>query len=161
MAYLLDANVFISGKRLHYGFDFCPGFWDWLVRANQAGRVYCVEKVADELTGSGDDLSQWFRQYEARFSVPVDQSVLPAFATISSWVTAQNYTPDARSQFFQVADYYLVAQALAGSHTVVTHEVPSGTPKKVKIPDVCVGLRIPCISPFEMLRREQARFVLG
>ena len=30
MAYLLDANVFIAAKNLHYGFDFCPAFWDWL-----------------------------------------------------------------------------------------------------------------------------------
>ena len=30
MAYLLDANVFIEAKRRHYGFDFCPAFWDWL-----------------------------------------------------------------------------------------------------------------------------------
>ena len=28
MAYLLDANVFISAKNLHYGLDFCPAFWD-------------------------------------------------------------------------------------------------------------------------------------
>ena len=26
--YLLDANVFIQAKNLHYGFDFCPAFWD-------------------------------------------------------------------------------------------------------------------------------------
>ncbi len=25
MAYLLDANVFIQAKNLHYGLDFCPG----------------------------------------------------------------------------------------------------------------------------------------
>ena len=24
MAYLLDANIFIQAKQLHYGFDFCP-----------------------------------------------------------------------------------------------------------------------------------------
>lgn len=34
MPYLLDADVFISAKNLHYGFDFCPAFWDWLIRAN-------------------------------------------------------------------------------------------------------------------------------
>jgi hypothetical protein len=27
MAYLLDSDVFIQAKNLHYGFDFCPGFW--------------------------------------------------------------------------------------------------------------------------------------
>ena len=26
MAYLLDANVFIQAKNLHYGLDFCPAF---------------------------------------------------------------------------------------------------------------------------------------
>ncbi len=30
MPYLLDTNVFIQAKNLHYGFDFCPAFWDWL-----------------------------------------------------------------------------------------------------------------------------------
>ena len=31
MAYLLDANVFIQAKNLHYGLDFCSAFWDWLI----------------------------------------------------------------------------------------------------------------------------------
>jgi len=30
MACLLDANVFMQAKNLHYGLDFCPAFWDWL-----------------------------------------------------------------------------------------------------------------------------------
>ena len=47
--YLLDANVFIRAKNLHYGFDFCPAFWDWLVDRNRAGTVASVERVADEL----------------------------------------------------------------------------------------------------------------
>ncbi len=33
MAYLLDSDVFIRAKRDHYGFDFCPAFWDWLEQA--------------------------------------------------------------------------------------------------------------------------------
>jgi len=27
MDYLVDTNVFIQAKNLHYGFDFCPAFW--------------------------------------------------------------------------------------------------------------------------------------
>ncbi len=34
MAYLLDADVFIRAKNLHYGFDFCPAFWEWLIAQN-------------------------------------------------------------------------------------------------------------------------------
>jgi hypothetical protein len=45
MAYLLDADTFIQAKNLHYGFDFCPGFWDWIVRENAAGRVFSIGKV--------------------------------------------------------------------------------------------------------------------
>lgn len=36
--YLLDANIFIQAKNLHYGFDFCPAFWDWGVVQNEAGK---------------------------------------------------------------------------------------------------------------------------
>jgi hypothetical protein len=46
MAYLLDADVFIRAKNLHYGLDFCPAFWDWLmseVRISQAR--YAIDLV--------------------------------------------------------------------------------------------------------------------
>jgi hypothetical protein len=161
MAYLLDANVLITAKRLHYGFDFCPGFWEALLQANQAGRLFCVEKVVDELIASGDELSSWIKFYRQNLSLAVDQRALPSFSAVSNWVTTQGYTPDAQAQFLQVADYYLTAQALAGGHTVVTLEVPSGSKRRIKIPDVCVGLGIKCISTYEMLRAEQVKLVLA
>ena len=49
MAYLLDANVFIAAKNLHYGLDFCPAFWEWLVASHSAGFVYSVENPFDML----------------------------------------------------------------------------------------------------------------
>ncbi|WP_157115536.1 hypothetical protein [Prosthecochloris sp. HL-130-GSB] len=52
---------------------------------------------------------------------------------MSSWATTQGYTPAAISTFLQVADFYLLAHALAGEFT----------------------------TPFDMLRRERAMFVLG
>ena len=56
---------------------------------------------------------------------------------------------------------YLIVHALTTGDTVVTHERADNSQKKVKIPDVCVGLGIKTMSPYEMLRKEQARFVLG
>jgi hypothetical protein len=36
----VHANVFIQAKNLHYGLDFCPAFWDWLITtAMRAARV--------------------------------------------------------------------------------------------------------------------------
>ena len=59
MAYVLDADVFITAKRLHYGLDFCPGFWEWLIVTNTASQVFSIEKVGDEIAAGGDDLSVW------------------------------------------------------------------------------------------------------
>jgi hypothetical protein len=72
----------------------------------------------------------------------------------------QQYEPAAINTFLQVADYYLVAYALAGQHIVVTHEVASPSTRRIKIPDACIGLGIQHMTPYEMLRREKARFVL-
>jgi hypothetical protein len=41
--------------------------------------------------------------------------------------------------FLQVSDYYLVAQAHAGNHIIVSHEVPSSSIRKIKIPDARIG----------------------
>ena len=78
----------------------------------------------------------------------------------SSWASQQGYDPAAVTTFLQAADFYLVAQALAHGHTVVTHEVPAQSVKKIKIPNVCIGMGIKPMTPFEMLRVEKARFVL-
>ena len=28
--YLLDTDTLIRAKNEHYGFDLCPGYWNWL-----------------------------------------------------------------------------------------------------------------------------------
>lgn len=159
--YLLDANVFIQAKNLHYGFDFCPAFWEWLVSKNQDGLVASIDKVSDELQAGDDDLSVWANDRDGSFFLKPDDSVLPALSSVSTWATGQNYASAAISTFLQVADYWLVAHALANEYIMVTHEVPSDSVRKIKIPNACIGLGIKCVSPFEMLRRERARFVLG
>ncbi len=105
MPYLLDTNVFLQAKNLHDGFDFCPGFWDWLQESTAAELFFSIEKVKAELVD--DDAAAWALKY-----------------------------------------------------TVVTHEVPANSVRKVKIPNVCIGLDVRCMTPFEMLRVERARFIL-
>ena len=161
MAYLLDANVFMQAKNLHYGLDFCPAFWDWLIRENESQRVFSIERVCDEIKAGDDDLSEWAKVRGAGFFLKPDSDVLPALGDVSTWATSQGYEPAAVSTFLQVADYYLVAHALAGEYTVVTHEIASASTKRIKIPNACIALGAKCVTPFEMLRRERARFVLG
>lgn len=161
MAYLLDANVFIAAKNLHYGLDFCPAFWDWLIAEHAADAVFSIEKVGDEVQAVADELSEWAEARGDAFFLRPDAAAFPALAAVSTWANDQAYTPAAVSTFLQIADYYLVAQAQAGGHTVVTHEVPSASNRKIKIPDACIGLGIKFMTPYAMLRRERARFVLG
>jgi len=161
MAYLLDANVFIAAKNLHYGLDFCPAFWDWLIQQNTAGRVFSIEKVGDEVQAVADELSDWASaRGEAMFLRP-EAAVFPSLGAVSNWANGAGYEMAAISTFLQIADYYLVAQAHATGNTVVTHEVPGASRKKIKIPDACIALDIKCMTPYEMLRTERARFVLG
>ena len=161
MAYLLDANVFIQAKNLHYGFDFCPAFWDWLAEQNDTGKVASIEKVANELQAGDDELAAWAAARGGEFFLPPDDAVLQALGTVSDWASGHGYEPAAVATFFQVADYWLVAHALAHGCIVVTHEVPADTARKIKIPNACIGLGLRCMSTYEMLRRERARFVLG
>ena len=123
--------------------------------------MYSIERVGDELLAGEDELADWAGDRDDNFFRSPDAALLPALAKISEWVTNQSYDQAAVSTFFQKADYYLVAQAYAGQHTVVTHEIPSTSSRKIKIPNVCIGLGIKCMTPYEMLKKERARFVLG
>lgn len=161
MSYLLDSDVFIQAKNLHYGLDFCPAFWDWLIDANAKKLVFSTEKVGDEIEAVADELATWAEGRGDGFFLKPDAAILPALAQVSTWASGQNYEPAAVNTFLQVADFYLVAHALAHGHVVVTHEVAAASTKKIKIPNACIGVGVKCMSPFEMLRLERARFVLG
>lgn len=160
MPKLLDSDVFIQAKNLHYGFDFCPAFWEWVIDANQKKRAFSIQKVGDELEAGSDELATWAAKRGPGFFLPPDAPLVTALTRVSAWVNAQNYDPAAVNMFLQVADYYLISHTLAHGFTVVTHEKPAASPKKIKIPNVCIGLGIKCITPYEMLRSERARFVL-
>lgn len=161
MVYVLDANVFIQAKNLHYGFDFCPGFWDWLQEQAGQGGLMSLDKVRDELLAVEDELTDWAKDLDGGFFQSLTGDHVAALAAVSQWANGEDYEDGAVNIFLQVADYYLVAYALAIGATVVTHEKHSDSRKKIKIPNACLGVGVSCVTPFEMLRREHARFVLG
>ena len=161
MAWLLDSNVFIQAKNLHYGFDFCPAFWDWLERENQAGHVFSIERVGDELKAGEDELATWARAMGDSFFLPPVATLSNSLRVVSDWTTRQEFEQSAVNTFLQVADFFLIAQAHAEQDVVVTHEVWADSVKRIKIPNVCLGLGIKVVNPYEMLRSAKARFVLG
>lgn len=153
MTYLLDANVFIQAKNLHYGLDF----------ARPSGTGFFRTTRLDRCSAS----TRWrTKSRRARMTSPNGRGIARVacsgrpthvaieFGRVSVWVTRQRYGPAAINTFLQVADYYLLA------HAVVIHEVPANSMKRIKIPNVCIGLDVRFMTPYEMLRRERARFVL-
>lgn len=161
MTYLLDANVFIQAKNLYYGLDFCPAFWQWLIEQNQTGKVVSIDKIKDEIIAGEDQLSQWVKEQGQQMFKTTSGEIIPYLKKVSQWAQEQNYETVAINSFFQVADYYLLVQALAGNYTIVTHEVPSNSNKRIKIPNACMGLNISFTNTFNMLRMEGALFVLA
>jgi len=158
--YLLDANVFIQAKNREYGFDFCPGFWEWIDVAHAAGTVFSVDAVRDELINGQDDLSEWAQERGPEFFLEPDEAALISMQALSEWTIDADYDPAAKSTFLTVADSMLVAQAGAGGHVLVTHERPDGSRKRIKIPEAAIPLGIKCMNPYALLRVEHARFVL-
>ncbi len=131
MAYLLDSNVFIEAVKRYYRPSICPGFWDWLDRNAGSRQVFSIAFVVH------------------------------AFQRMNVWIETRQYSVSAIRSFLSGADSFLVAQAIAYGHEVVTLEVPSpGSRKRIKIPDVCDGVGIPWLKPFDMLEREGLRLVL-
>ena len=161
MAYLLGTNVLIAAKNNHYGFDFCPAFWSWLDESNGAGVVQSVERVCDELIERGDGLSEWARARRPLF-LPLSAEDVRAVAEVNRWANdSPDYDPAAKAEFADAADSFLVAQAKAGGHTIVTHERISDGRKRIKIPNAAAAHGVEWCTPFHMLRVERARFVLG
>ena len=161
--YLLDANIFIEAKNRYYGFDFCPAFWEWLLLKNKEGKVYSHWKVYEELNKGNDELKDWVSaEAKSLFLKPSDDILMPSFAKLSELtLNLKDYKEGAISEFFASADYYLIAFALSKGYTLVTHEVSSPSKKRIKIPDIARQLQIATISPFEMLRTENARFIIN
>lgn len=158
--YLLDADIFIQAKNLHYGFDFCPAFWDWLVAMNRVKKVASINHIKNELLAGDDELSDWAKKQGNTFFLSPDENIQPALRDVSQWTQQQDYVSAAVSKFLNAGDYHLVAYAKAYSWIIVTHEKAQNRSGKIKIPNACAGLGIDCVNSPEMLRKEDARFVL-
>lgn len=157
--YVIDANVFIDAKNRHYGLDFVPGFWDWLVEQHANGTLCSIADIKRELDAGQDELSVWATANSAMF-VPLDPSVQPSMQQLSAWANSGSFTGAAINTFLGGADYPLVAYSHAHSHTVVTHERSRPNAKsRILIPDACTALGVACVDPFTMLRTEGAKFV--
>ena len=129
--YVLDSDVLITPKNLHYAFDICPGFWNAITQYFEQQQVFSIGRGHMELAKpnkNDEDLAQWVDQIARKgFFFSTEQAdVVTAHREIMNWVQDQkNYLPIAKSGFASKADSWLIAYAKAVGGTVVTNEQPA------------------------------------
>ena len=149
----LDTNVFIQAKNGPYGFDVAPTFWNWLEKVARDGLVRSPIKVCAELTRGRDQLSRWASRMRSRgLFISPDRSVQLCFGEVAAFVQSAYEAPYA-AKFLEDADPWVIAHALEGRGTVVTHEIlAAGNCKVVKIPNVCAHFNVRYAAPYPAFR---------
>ena len=162
--YLLDADSLIRSKRQHYAFDFCPAFWDALLSAYGQNRLGSIAPIRKELLRGNDALADWVKDKvpHAFFGSVDDPQVQIGYKKVSTWVEGHDqYSRAAKQKFFNGADPWLVAVAMANHFVLVTYEVSSSESRAlIKLPDVAKHFNVTCIPPYSMLRQLQVVFRL-
>ncbi|SHJ05335.1 DUF4411 family protein [Halodesulfovibrio aestuarii] len=159
--YLLDANVFIQAKNLHYRFPTFPCFWSWLDECNTNGQLASINFIKQELANGNDTLASWAKAASSNwFLQESDIQTQQNFSSIAHWViTHQQFHQTAKNEFLSCGDPWLIAKAKSINATIVTHEksVPQSK-KKIFIPDVCIQYGVQYIDTFDLLETLNAQF---
>ena len=163
-AYLIDANVFVQAKNLHYRFDFCGGFWDWVTTAHARGLVFSVRKVRDELLAGkkGDPARTWAERLPEGFFLDDadDPKVMRHYAELMRWAAqGRHYAAAAIDEFADQrnADPFIVAAAKQRGDLVVTQERANPEARRrIPLPNAADAVGVNTISIFDLLSRHAA-----
>lgn len=147
---LIDSNVFIQAKNLHYRFDFCSQFWKWVENAHTNGIAYSISKVKKELDNGEDTdpIKNWIKTLPQTFFIPddTDIKVMQKYAEVMRWNNENtHFKPNAKAEFAKatVADAFLLATAMAYGYEIVTHEMSKPEQKKkIQLPDAALELGV-------------------
>ncbi len=159
--FVLDADVFIAAARRYYAFDLAPRFWQELIAKSESGKIVSIDKVKKELLKGNDELARWAENQFRGFVSTDDDAVVQEYRQLMNWARGhQQFTESAKTEFASSADGWLIAFALAHDYSVVTNEIlaPPDKRSKIKIPNVCLQFKTPCVDTFEMLRRLKIQF---
>lgn len=159
----IDADVLIQSHRERMPLDVVPGFWDGLEEAGRAGHIVIIRSVFKEVLAGDDELSVWLEEREAAFvTEDRDEATQDSYTALAAALAAREppYRTDALADFADKADSWLVAHAAAHGHVVVTQEAsaPDGR-RKVKIPDACSLLEVPCMNTIQLIRTLNMKLV--
>ncbi|MCI1983267.1 MAG: DUF4411 family protein [Bifidobacteriaceae bacterium] len=169
-SYILDTNVFIDAQNRYYGFDTAPGFWDWLQQQFEDHMACSIEQVHEEISKRDDALNAWITHTKCKKVFhPVDRESLDVYLQLIKQVQGlldthgaqrrkvplHRYTDDAIKEFRDPsnADAFVIAYAKVHNLTVVTLETADSLRRsRVKIPDACHLIEVPCVPTFQFVK---------
>lgn len=160
---IVDSNFFIQAHRDTYPLDVATSFWAKISELASNHRIMSIDKVKAELNRNKDALTVWCDEnLPAGFFAP-SASVIGHYAQVINITHLRQppYNQRALDTFFDAdeADAWLIAHALSGGNTIVTHETRQPAKiARVKIPDICAPLGIKAITTVEMFRELGERF---
>lgn len=161
---LLDTNVFIEAHRRYYAFDIHPGFWDCLYHLFKTNQAVSLDRVRTELLRFNDALSEWVENTPNSFFVSTsDHAIVYMYMAVMNWLDAEDqYFDQAKYDFAQGADGWLVSYALVNRLKLVTEEVyDKNIRKRVPLPNVCKQFGVETLNTFAMLRDLGIQFNWG
>lgn len=159
MAYILDSNIFIQAKNLTYPFNTFDGFWDWISSEIKIENIILCRPVYNELKDQRDDLAKWITGFsnlvkEPKGSVKAEYHLF--LKNISNYV--YNQYPSSYKVFFDGADPYIIAFALASHNTIVTHEKNQPECQRPKIPVISSHFGAQTISLLDLFKALHPKF---
>jgi Domain of unknown function (DUF4411) len=153
--YLLDADTLIKADRIYYPLQRFLVFWEWLLHHSGIGNIKVPQEQFDEVAAGKGELVDWLSDKTTKEALLlpglVDQSLL-------SQVIEQGYAPDLdETELITVGkDPFLIAYGLVSvaDRTIVSFEVSAPAKKRAnrKIPDVCSGFGLKCITMFDLIK---------
>jgi PIN domain protein len=153
--YLLDSNIFIQSSFLEYRFSFCGGFWELLRTLHDAGRVFSIRAVKQELTKKDDELAQWIKTLpDEFFRDERTKETQIRYAELMNWAASNSqFTEAAKNKFAsEHADPWLVSYAATNGMKIVTHErYDPNIRKSVKIPNAAKQINVECVNLYDFL----------
>lgn len=161
--FIVDSNILIESKRIDYGFDICPGFWELLEKGFAGGLIISHNKVYRELKEGRDDLWDWVSHLPRACFPKESNDEFVVYRRLCDWVRGGDFKQSAIDRFCEsdYADPWICAKAKVEGLTLVTQEVSEPNSRKdVKLPDACISIGVPYCNKYEMLRALKARFVL-
>lgn len=152
--FLIDSNVFIEAKYFHYNFSYCKRFWDFILELHNAGIVYSINAVKNELIKKEDELCYWVKNEIPSSFFEDESSSFGNYAQLMSWSQTLDVHDRAKEDFANIekADAFLIAHAMTHGMSLITQEKEQfGAKKRILIPNAAKANGVKTLTIYEFL----------